>query len=217
VPVRAEVVRRKLATIREAVERLRPRASIGVEELQQDGLLQWAVERGFQVAAEALFDAGNHVLAGDFSDAADEYGQIPARLAAHRWARRARPSYSADAARRPSGSAGSTLAGGRAVSNPPNRSRSRPSRAGSHRPRSSNSEYATGVMRSVMSSESACPPMMTRAIEPREPEPGPRPSAIGTMPNTSMTVVIRIGRRRTRFASRMAASRGMPRPRSVFV
>jgi len=83
VPVRAEVVRRKLATIREAVERLRPRASIGVEELQQDGLLQWAVERGFQVAAEALFDAGNHVLAGDFSDAADEYGQIPARLAAH--------------------------------------------------------------------------------------------------------------------------------------
>src|SRR5207253_11267128 len=70
-------------------------------------------------------------------------------------------------------------------------------------------------MRSVISSESACPPMMTRAIEPREPEPGPRPSAIGTMPNTSMTVVIRIGRRRTRFASRMAASRGRPRPRSV--
>ena len=83
VPVRAEVVRRKLATIREAVERLRPRASIGVEKLQQDGLLQWAVERGLQVAAKALFDAGNHILAGDFSDAADEYGQIPARLAAH--------------------------------------------------------------------------------------------------------------------------------------
>ena len=83
VPVRAEVVRRKLATIREAVERLRPCASIGVEKLQQDGLLQWAVERGLQVAAKALFDAGNHILAGDFSDAADEYGQIPARLAAH--------------------------------------------------------------------------------------------------------------------------------------
>ena len=64
VPVRAEVVRRKLATIREAVERLRPRASIGVEKLQQDGLLQWAVERGLQVAAKALFDAGNHILAG---------------------------------------------------------------------------------------------------------------------------------------------------------
>src|SRR5438876_9294097 len=72
-------------------------------------------------------------------------------------------------------------------------------------------------MRSVMSSESACPPMMTRAIEPREPEPGPRPSAIGTMPNTSMTVVIRIGRRRTRFAARMAASRAMPRAQRVRV
>lgn len=81
-PVRAEVVRRKLATIREAVERLRPRASITAEQLRQDGMLQWAVEGGLQVAAGAVFDAGNHVLAGEFSDAADEYGQIPARLVA---------------------------------------------------------------------------------------------------------------------------------------
>jgi uncharacterized protein YutE (UPF0331/DUF86 family) len=83
VPVRAEVVRRKLATIREAVERLRPRTSIVAEQLRQDGMLQWAVERGLQVAAKAVFDAGNHILTGEFSDAADEYGQIPARLAAH--------------------------------------------------------------------------------------------------------------------------------------
>jgi hypothetical protein len=39
-------------------------------------------------------------------------------------------------------------------------------------PRSSKSEYATGVMSSVMSSESSCPPTITRAIDPREPAPG---------------------------------------------
>jgi len=54
-------------------------------------------------------------------------------------------------------------------------------------------------------------------VEPRDPEPGPRPSAIGSIPKTSMTVVMRIGRSRTRFASRMAGSRAMPRARSVFV
>ena len=52
----------------------------------------------------------------------------------------ARTRYSDDAARRRSGSAGSTLAAGRAVSKPPTRSRTHRTRAGSHRPRSSNSE-----------------------------------------------------------------------------
>lgn len=47
-------------------------------------MLEWAIERGFHIAAEALFDAGNHILAGEFADAADEYGQIPVRLAARR-------------------------------------------------------------------------------------------------------------------------------------
>ena len=46
------------------------------------GLLEWAIERGFHVAAEALFDAGNHILAGEFADAADEYAQIPVHRAA---------------------------------------------------------------------------------------------------------------------------------------
>ena len=81
-PVRADVVRRKLATIRESVERLRTRLPVSVEDLRHDGFLEWAVERGLQIAAEALFDAGNHILAGEFSDAADEYAQIPDRLVA---------------------------------------------------------------------------------------------------------------------------------------
>ena len=37
------------------------------------------------------------------------------------------------------------------------------------------------------------------------------------MPKMSMTVVMRMGLRRTRFASRIAWSRGTPRARSVLV
>ncbi len=39
-------------------------------------------ERGLQIAAEALFDAGNHVLAAEFHESVDEYREVPTRLAA---------------------------------------------------------------------------------------------------------------------------------------
>lgn len=82
-PVRAELIRRKLATIRQTVAELRARCPITAERLAADRLLEWAVERGMQIAAEALFDTGNHILSGEFADAADEYGLIPTRLAGH--------------------------------------------------------------------------------------------------------------------------------------
>ena len=84
VPVRADVVQRKLATIREAVEQLRTaQGRITTDGLLRDLMLRWAVERGLQIAAEAVLDAGNHILAGEFSDPADEYAQVAERLAAH--------------------------------------------------------------------------------------------------------------------------------------
>ena len=59
-PVRADVVQRKLATIREAVEQLRmAQGRITTDGLLRDLMLRWAVERGFQIAAEAVLDAGN--------------------------------------------------------------------------------------------------------------------------------------------------------------
>src|SRR2546425_4397976 len=36
----------------------------------------------FRSAAEALFDAGGHILAGEFQEAVDEYREIPPRLLA---------------------------------------------------------------------------------------------------------------------------------------
>ena len=81
-PVRAEIVRKKLLDIGEAVGRLRSWLPITVERLERDVMLQWAVEHGLQIAAEALFDVGSHILAGEFQESVDEYREIPARLRA---------------------------------------------------------------------------------------------------------------------------------------
>jgi uncharacterized protein YutE (UPF0331/DUF86 family) len=82
VPVRAEVVRKKLLDIEEAVGRLRSWLPVTPARLEEDLMLQWAVQHGLQIAAEALFDVGNHVLAGEFHESVDEYGEIPRRLRA---------------------------------------------------------------------------------------------------------------------------------------
>lgn len=75
--LRADVVRRKLLEIDEATAHLRSRLPVTVERLETHQQLRWAVERGLQVAAEALFDAGAHVRAVEFRDAVEEYRQIP--------------------------------------------------------------------------------------------------------------------------------------------
>ncbi len=81
-PVRPEIVRSKLLDISEALGRLRSWLPVTVDRLEQDIMLRWAVEHGLHLAAEALFDAGNHVLAGEFQESPDEYREILPRLAA---------------------------------------------------------------------------------------------------------------------------------------
>src|SRR5688572_19697176 len=48
-----------------------------------DSRLATSVERGLQIAAEALFDTGSHILSGHFRQVVDRYADIPVRLAAH--------------------------------------------------------------------------------------------------------------------------------------
>jgi uncharacterized protein YutE (UPF0331/DUF86 family) len=81
-PLRAEVVRRKLLSIEEATGRLRSWMPITLERVKTDFQLQWAIERGLQVAAESLFDTGNHILSSAFQESVDEYRDIPRRLTA---------------------------------------------------------------------------------------------------------------------------------------
>jgi uncharacterized protein YutE (UPF0331/DUF86 family) len=82
VPVNSEVVRSKLLDIEGAISRLQSWLPISIERLEQDDVLRWAVERGLDIAAEAVFAAGNHILAGEFQEAASEYRDIPPRLVA---------------------------------------------------------------------------------------------------------------------------------------
>lgn len=79
-PLRAEVVRRKLLEIEEAVGQLRAWLPITVEAMRQDRKLQWAIQHGLLIAAEALFHARTHILAGEFRESTDEYREIPERL-----------------------------------------------------------------------------------------------------------------------------------------
>ena len=81
-PVDPEIVRSKLLAIVEAVSRLRSWLPLTVDRLEQDVMLRWAVEHGLHIAAEALFDAGNHLLSGEFQETADEYREIAPRLVA---------------------------------------------------------------------------------------------------------------------------------------
>ena len=98
-PVRAEVVRKKLLDIGESLGRLRAWLPVTVERLESDLMLQCAVEHGLQIAAEALFDVGSHILAGEFQESVDEYREIPGRL-------RARAVLSEETAKRLDGLAG---------------------------------------------------------------------------------------------------------------
>jgi uncharacterized protein YutE (UPF0331/DUF86 family) len=99
VPVRAEIVRKKVLDIGESLSRLRSSLPVTVEQLGSDLMLQWAVEHRLQIAAEALFDVGSHILAGEFQESVDEYREIPGRL-------RARGVLSEATARRLDGLAG---------------------------------------------------------------------------------------------------------------
>jgi uncharacterized protein YutE (UPF0331/DUF86 family) len=80
--VEPDVVRQKLLDINETTRHLRSWAPVTIEQLETDQQLRWAVERGLQVAAEALFDAGAHILAAEFQETVDEYRHIPKRLLA---------------------------------------------------------------------------------------------------------------------------------------
>jgi uncharacterized protein YutE (UPF0331/DUF86 family) len=93
VPLHADVVRRKLLDIEEAVGQLRAWHPVTAESMRRDRKLQWAIQHGLLIAAEALFDAGTHILAGEFRESTEEYREIPERLLA-------RGVLSADTARR---------------------------------------------------------------------------------------------------------------------
>ena len=74
--VRHEVLRERLAGLREALARL--------EDIQSkplaDAIAEWAMERGLQIAAQRVFDIGNHVIAAGFGERPTDYASVTVAL-----------------------------------------------------------------------------------------------------------------------------------------
>jgi uncharacterized protein YutE (UPF0331/DUF86 family) len=84
VVLRPEAIRARLLRLELVVSRLQELSGLDRRELQEDFRAAWTVERGLQLAAEIVFDIGNHILSAHFAVTAQDYEDILTQLAAHR-------------------------------------------------------------------------------------------------------------------------------------
>ena len=82
--LRPEAVRGRLLKLEEVTTRLEQLATFDARALRDDFRQAWAVERGLQLAAEIVFDVGNHILSAHFGVSAQDYEDILSQLEAHR-------------------------------------------------------------------------------------------------------------------------------------
>lgn len=82
--LRPEAVRARLLRLEEVVSRLQQLSGLGRRELREDFRAAWTVERGLQLAAEIVFDVGNHILSAHFAVTAQDYEDILTQLGTQR-------------------------------------------------------------------------------------------------------------------------------------
>jgi uncharacterized protein YutE (UPF0331/DUF86 family) len=83
VVLRPEAVRQRLLRLEEVVSRLEELGRVEPAALRDSFRDTWAVERGLQLAAEIVFDIGNHILSAHFGVSAQDYEDILVNLQAH--------------------------------------------------------------------------------------------------------------------------------------
>ncbi len=66
----------RLEALKDYTTRLRPYQSLSLEAYLEDDAAQWIVERGLQLAIQAVLDIGAHILAADFGKRPQEYREI---------------------------------------------------------------------------------------------------------------------------------------------
>lgn len=71
-----EIVGERLAFLRETLVELRRHQGISKSDFLSDKTKRWAVEHGLHLAAEAVFDIGNHILVGHFGKRAQNYDRV---------------------------------------------------------------------------------------------------------------------------------------------
>jgi uncharacterized protein YutE (UPF0331/DUF86 family) len=83
VVARPEAIRERLLRLEEVISRLEELRLAAPAAPPGSFRDAWASERGLQLAAEILFDVGNHILSAHFGVAAQDYEDIVAQLGAH--------------------------------------------------------------------------------------------------------------------------------------
>lgn len=79
--LRPQVVRERLRKLREILGRLQLVQQVPREEFLASFRHYWLAEHGLHLAAEAVFDVGNHILAGHFNIHPPDYEAVLERLA----------------------------------------------------------------------------------------------------------------------------------------
>lgn len=74
------VVTERLAFLRTTVDELKKLSRKSRKDLLADTALKWAVEHGLHIAAEAIFDIGNHILTGLLKKRAVGYDLVVGEL-----------------------------------------------------------------------------------------------------------------------------------------
>ncbi len=78
--LRAETIRERLRKMREILLNLMDVRQVSRREFLASYRHYWLAERGLQLAAEAVFDIGNHILAGHFNLHSSNYEDVIQKL-----------------------------------------------------------------------------------------------------------------------------------------
>ncbi len=73
-------VMERLKKLEAVLLKLREREGLTLADYLQDTDAQWIIERGLEVGSSTMLDIGNHILAGAFQIAAEEYEEIIEKL-----------------------------------------------------------------------------------------------------------------------------------------
>lgn len=76
-----QTVRERLKHLQESLDKLEQLRASPKEELLSQFEKYWAAEHGLHLAAETIFDIGNHILAGKFGENPRGYDEIIPKLA----------------------------------------------------------------------------------------------------------------------------------------
>lgn len=79
--LRPEVIRERLRKLREVLRNLGEVQAVPKQDFLRSFRHYWLAERGLHLAAEAVFDIGNHILAGHFNVHPSDYEDVLNRLA----------------------------------------------------------------------------------------------------------------------------------------